>query len=116
MKNQDKENIMYRKDAGTSQPSPATEVIAGSSDGLDTTEQENQSGLSTPLAMAVMEVEPVSVPKSQATLVIGLVTYSTGITTFLAGVVTMAIPVITTDLNLPPNFVLWYVQEKSLLR
>lgn len=108
---------MYRKEAGTSQPSPVIEVIAGSSDGgLNTTEQENRSGLSTSSAMAVMEMEPTSVPKSQATLVIGLVTYSTGITTFLAGVVTMAIPVITKDLHLPQNLVLWYVREKALFR
>lgn len=107
---------MYRKEAGTSQPSPVIEVIAESSDGLNTTEQENRSGLSTSSAMTVVEMEPASVPKSQATLVIGLVTYSTGITTFLAGVVTMAIPVITKDLHLPQNLVLWYVLEEALLR
>jgi hypothetical protein len=52
------------------------------------------------------KMKPASLPKRQATLVIGLVTYSTGITTFLAGVVTMAIPVITADLHLPQNLVL----------
>ncbi|KFY89735.1 hypothetical protein V500_05524 [Pseudogymnoascus sp. VKM F-4518 (FW-2643)] len=113
MKNQDKD-IMYRKEDGTSQPSPVIQVFPGSSDGLNTTEQENRSGLSTSPAMTAMEMEPASVPKSQATLVIGLVTYSTGITTFLAGVVTMAIPVITKDLHLPQNLVLWPVTIYSL--
>jgi type IV secretory pathway component VirB8 len=79
--------------------------------------QDHSSGLSTSPAMTVMEMDSASVTKRQTTLVISLITYSTGITTFLAGVVTMAIPIITTDLHLPQNLVLWYFKEnKPFLR
>jgi hypothetical protein len=80
-------------------------------------DQEHSSGLSTSPAVTVMEIDSASVSKRQTTLVISLITYSTGITTFLAGVVTMAIPIITTDLHLPQNLILWYFKENiPLLR
>jgi hypothetical protein len=108
---------MYRKEPGNDRPSPVIGATAGSSDGLSTMNQEHSSGLSTSPAMTVMEMDSASVTKRQTTLVISLITYSTGITTFLAGVVTMAIPIITTDLHLPQNLVLWYFKEnKPFLR
>lgn len=111
MKNQDKVAIMYREESGTDRPTPVTGATVGSSDGLSTTDQEYSSGLSTSPAITVMETDSTSVSKRQTTLIISLITYSTGITTFLAGVVTMAIPIITTDLHLPQNLILWYFKK-----
>jgi hypothetical protein len=117
IKIQDKVAIIYRKEPETNRPSPVIGTTAGSSVGLNTMDQEHSSGLSTSPAVTVMEIDSASVSKRQTTLVISLITYSTGITTFLAGVVTMAIPIITTDLHLPQNLILWYFKENiPLLR